>query len=328
MMNFMDKINLNISFCIFFVLIIFNAKATFNSSETWDSSLSDIELEKGNIFSHLKREHLVKHLLKRPNFNYNLALLYLAMLGRPEVIEYLIDDLKANVNLEIDGQTPINRCSSRIVNLKILLDRGADINHLDRNGQNVGFGAVNNGNDDILSLLIEKGLDLNVIDNNSNTMISQILVFHRSTLNNQAKIIKLLNENMKNPDWNERYYRDRYNEGPKNYTILEETLLYDYCVQMMVSDKILILKALFEAGADFNVINQYNGWTLLHFAESNYYNGFKNQITEFLLTCGVNPKILDKKGLTAKELGQQIEIKNRKRSKKAKKLKNSNSKKN
>lgn len=131
------------------IVLIKNLTNIYCYSETWNDSLNDIILDSGKSFSdyayqfqhydgHLSKNALEKHLLKRPDFNFNLALKYLAMYGRPDVITYLIDDLGAEVNLVIDGDTSINHCCARIENLKILIERGADLNHLNRRSTQKG----------------------------------------------------------------------------------------------------------------------------------------------------------------------------------------------
>lgn len=303
---------------VVYVYLIFSAALIYcYDIEIWDSSLNKIVLENGEEFwsnpyqfqhfgSHLSKNDIMKHLLKRPDFNFNLALHYLAMYGRPDVLAYVIDDLGANVHMEIDSETPINRCSTRIENLKILLNRGANVNHLNRYGQHIGFDVVRSGEHDMLLLLIENGLDMNIYDKKNKTMISCIMDISRYTRFNQTKIIKLLNEHMENPEWNKRYAKIEFDGEIKNLTILEEVALHQQQPERF--GKELVLKELFEAGANFNTINEKNGYTPLHYAES---LGFQKESVQYFLKYGADPTIRNFKGQTAKELGEEIEREHR-----------------
>jgi ankyrin repeat protein len=104
--------------------------------------------------------------------NYEQTCLYYTCRdGKNLCCEYLIDECKLNPNeIDIYGQNPIYYAvrDGRIDTIKLMIEKGANINIEDKYGQNCIFYAIRESRVDVVELLIEKGANINQVDKKKN----------------------------------------------------------------------------------------------------------------------------------------------------------------
>ncbi len=157
--------------------------------------------------------------------------------GRPKKCDPRVDNLRADIrqnNLEIakatladfgidagdgDGRTAIINAviENKPVFIKWLIDKGADINHLDRKGYTALHFAASMRSVELAAMLLKKGADPNLQDEHGNSPL-WTAVF--SSMGEDISIVKILLKYNANPDLMNKHdnspgklYQERYNEG-------------------------------------------------------------------------------------------------------------------
>ncbi|RKK66726.1 hypothetical protein BFJ69_g15146 [Fusarium oxysporum] len=108
--------------------------------------------------------------------------------GHVEVVKLLLDK-GADVNIpDKDGWTPVFSASwnGYVEVVKLLLDKGADVNIPDKNGWTPVSAASANGHVEVVKLLLDKGADVNIPDKNGWTPVSA------ASANRHVEVVKLL----------------------------------------------------------------------------------------------------------------------------------------
>jgi len=154
--------------------------------------------------------------------------------------------------------------------IKLLIEKGADVNVKDKDGKTPLFYACKNKNGfEIAKLLIEKGADINI----KGGYDEETLIKYALENENGSKIVKLLIE--KGADVNVKYDYDK------------KTLLHTACKNKNGFENV---KYLIEKGADVNVKDK-DGKTSLFYACKNK-NGF--EIAKYLIQKGADVNVKDK----------------------------------
>ena len=154
------------------------------------------------------------------------CLYYTCREGKTLCCEYLIDECNLNPNeIDIYGQNPIYYAvrDGKLETIKIMIEKGANINIEDKYGQNCIFYAIRECRYDIIEYLIEKGANVNQVDKKKMTpysfaeklnfnKICELLLIHGAIkpLSKNEKIIK--NKKIKN-------FKDKINENNKEQKI-------------------------------------------------------------------------------------------------------------
>lgn len=145
-----------------------------------------------------ENRHLVN--INRPLGTHSLtALMYACHGSHFELVKYLVNDLKADVNKSIDLLTPMMlACSAvsdsnssendgRILKIvKLLVEQKAGINVRNRVGETPFMFAISNGYDSVVEYLLNHNVSLEACDNTGNTAL-----FY-AVNNNRYKIAKML----------------------------------------------------------------------------------------------------------------------------------------
>jgi ankyrin repeat protein len=101
------------------------------------------------------------------------ALMWASLRGHLDVVRLLLER-RADVNARDDnGETALLSASGKggIGVVKLLLDKGADINARDKNGRNALMTPSWLGQSDVVKLLLEKGIDVNASDKTGRTAL-------------------------------------------------------------------------------------------------------------------------------------------------------------
>lgn len=138
------------------------------------------------------------------------CLYYTCREGKVECSKYLIDECGLRVNeIDLYGQNPIYYAvrENKIDVVKLMIEKGSDINLEDKYGQNCIFYSVREGHYEVTELLIENGANVNQADKKKMTPFSFAEKF------NQGKIAELLLRNgaIKPEPKNEREKKQKKN---------------------------------------------------------------------------------------------------------------------
>ena len=149
--------------------------------------------------------------------NYEQTCLYYTCRdGKNLCCEYLIDECKLNPNeIDIYGQNPIYYAvrDGRIDTIKLMIEKGANINIEDKYGQNCIFYAIRECRYEIIQYLIEKGANVNQVDKKKMTpysfaeklnfqKICELLLIHGATKPISKNEKNNKNKKMKNKESN------------------------------------------------------------------------------------------------------------------------------
>ena len=176
--------------------------------------------------------------------NYEQTCLYYTCRdGKNLCCEYLIDECKLNPNeIDIYGQNPIYYAvrDGRIDTIKLMIEKGANINIEDKYGQNCIFYAIRESRVDVVELLIEKGANINQVDKkkmtpyifaekyNNNQRICDLLVKHgaiksKSEKEKKTKKISKNKERENNLKENKHELSIEEIQKPKKYILVQIT---------------------------------------------------------------------------------------------------------
>ena len=219
--------------------------------------------------------------------HHNMKLMYACNWGDTKLLTQVLDIGIADINVWMGGQSPmyiaLERENGNNLNIiKILLDRGANINFVTIYQWNTLHTALSNGLAEEAKLLIRAGINIHQKDKYDNTVLHKI-DDKKLKLSEIEELIGMLvsaglNINEQNEDG--------------------DTAMFLMNIETM--------KIFIKYGADVNAKN-YNGWTVLHNlviaerVEDEPLEPIKNMI-EFLLQNGVDPTIRDKENKTALQL--------------------------
>ena len=245
----------------------------------------DVEI-KTALMEARENEHypVVKHLLCNnadPNIVSNdgkTALHYSCSNGHYNIVALLLDH-NADPNPNGTGETPLiiafRKRDYKI--MKLLLEKGADVNGLINNSRTILMSASSKGYQDIVELCINHNCDLNITDRFGWTALTLACVF------DHVNIVELLLNAGANP--NVKFG----NEGQTALILVIKKGYFEIA-------KLLLLK-----GADPNIID-INQNTALHYS---IVNGYQN-ITVLLLENNANPNVSDCEHVTLLMLASKI----------------------
>jgi len=152
--------------------------------------------------------------------------------------------------------------------VKILLQKGLDINSKDNNGNTALFSAILEGNEEITKFLIQNGADVNSKNNSGQTPLLIALSFRNKDKDKYPSIINLLIEKGANVNI--------YSIAELNLCrlLINRDADYKTCLNIKISEAIFNgdldkIKILIKEERSINIRNQ-NGDTILHYAS---YNG-------------------------------------------------------
>uniref|UniRef100_A0A0D3H3R7 Uncharacterized protein n=1 Tax=Oryza barthii TaxID=65489 RepID=A0A0D3H3R7_9ORYZ len=188
--------------------------------------------------------------------------------GRMDVLTYLVEDLRLDVNQTNDrGETPLflSAFFGRTASTRYLLDHGADPMIVGKSGSPL-HAAAGKGHCEIVELLLSRGIGI-VFDSLYGTPL------HTAAAHGQCSTMKILLDHHANPD---KVFN--LDDTPLNMAISSKSL---ECVKLLI-----------QAGADVNFRDS-NGATYVMMA-ANY--GFSG-IMKCLLDAGANPNIPDQFGV-------------------------------
>lgn len=97
---------------------------------------------------------------------------YIIELGKDKLLKYMLDRYKYDLSWgDQTKQTPLFFASfhNHINCAGVLLDKGADVNHIDSNGQNSLFWAASGGHLQMCKYLVNRGINFQRIDFNKET---------------------------------------------------------------------------------------------------------------------------------------------------------------
>ncbi|BAF24520.1 uncharacterized protein [Oryza sativa Japonica Group] len=188
--------------------------------------------------------------------------------GRMDVLTYLVEDLRLDVNQTNDrGETPLflSAFFGRTASTRYLLDHGADPMIVGKSGSPL-HAAAGKGHCEIVELLLSRGIGI-VFDSLYGTPL------HTAAAHGQCSTMKILLDHHADPD---KVFN--LDDTPLNMAISSKSL---ECVKLLI-----------QAGADVNFRDS-NGATYVMMA-ANY--GFSG-IMKCLLDAGANPNIPDQFGV-------------------------------
>lgn len=118
-------------------------------------------------------------------------LLEAAEMGNAEVVEKIIAEKKADLEMAWQHNTPLllAATNNRLKVCELLLNAGVDVNVMARDGTRPITTASYHGHLDIVKLLIKHGADLKFTDSSASDVSNPLIV---AASNNQARVIKLL----------------------------------------------------------------------------------------------------------------------------------------
>ncbi|CAM0958108.1 unnamed protein product [Alopecurus aequalis] len=191
--------------------------------------------------------------------------------GRVDVLRYLVEDLRLDINQPNGiGDTPLSYSAyfGRAAAARYLLDHGAD----PLVGKSILplHGAAGEGHCGIVELLLSRGIDVN-LDSARGTPL------HVAAMLKQHGTVKILLEHRANP----------------NIVKLDLTPLRLVLVDPIPSASLLCMKLLIKAGADVNFVDTC-GYTTVIFAVKHSLP----TLMKCLLDAGANPNIPDEFGRT------------------------------
>ncbi|GKT91873.1 ankyrin repeat protein [Colletotrichum tofieldiae] len=145
------------------------------AARRYDLACVDLLLEKGAVFT--------------KGFSGYLPISKAARDGYFRLLKYLIHN-GADVNLRTDGKTPLHYLAKHYTNwradipglVSLLIEKGADIEAKDEDGQTPLFHACRFRNDAVARLLIEKGADIEVKDKNGRTPLANACLFRKDAV--------------------------------------------------------------------------------------------------------------------------------------------------
>ncbi len=132
----------------------------------------------------LTKEHLLEAMTKAAQDNHI------------NVLQYFINDLKADINVEFYDSTVLSNCTgiSSLKTIKFLIDNGANINGGKNHVMTPLDSAVNSNRADIVKYLIDKGADVNLIGHSDDGLKPSSLLT-QAIQNGYFDIVKILVEN-------------------------------------------------------------------------------------------------------------------------------------
>ncbi|XP_072971321.1 uncharacterized protein [Typha angustifolia] len=214
------------------------------------------------------RNGLAKTVADVKDANKRMALHFAAMDGRKEVCEYLIEELKLDVDpRDDDGETPLLHAArqGQLSTAKYLLEQGANPSTSSNLGATALHHAAGIGNIELMNLLLSKGVD---VESQSDAGTPQIWAAGHG----QQDAVKLLLEHHANPNA----------ETDDGITPL---------LSAVAAGSLQCLELLVQAGANPNTIA--GGATPLHVAADNG----NVEIIRCLLKAGGDPNMCDDDGL-------------------------------
>jgi len=159
------------------VRFLLNKGANPNATADVDLTPLHIALSRSNLeMTKMLIDHGADVNMARKGGFTPLGLAVTAQHNRLELSELLIDS-GANINIaaeHVDGQTPLHMSVSSVFGgklplIKLLLEKGADVNSRDRSGATPLHEATRRGYKEIVELLIENNAEINAVDNEGMT---------------------------------------------------------------------------------------------------------------------------------------------------------------
>ncbi len=218
-------------------------------------------------------------------------LFYAAQYDKKEIIAYLVNELKLDVNFKnpVNGITACFRAvqNGHLETLKLLIKLDADYNVIEKFGDNLLLHAALNGQKEIITYLVnELKFDFNFINPNQGTTAC-----FRAIQNGHLETLKLLinlgaNYNLITKDGTNLLLHAACNGEKEIITYLVNELKFDVnfknhnqdttaCFRAIQNGDLEALKLLINLGANYNLIDKFGDNLLLDAA----YNGQKEIIT-------------------------------------------------
>lgn len=158
MLKYENKYKLYIKIYIFVITYIFSSVLALYANENYKTRMDNFQYVKftENLNKNLKQKEIKDNSLNKP-------LLILAIQKKQNDVVKMMIEKGANINVKnLNGQTPLHVAilTNNIEIAKYLIEKGADLNIKDCKGQTPLYLAILKNNVEIAKLLIKKGANI------------------------------------------------------------------------------------------------------------------------------------------------------------------------
>ena len=226
-------------------------------------------LNSRKIISFIFLNYFVDNFLTFNTYNISFYIDHYIQYNKIEELSTIINPQNINIlyNQDILYTTPLELACiyNKFDIVKLLIEKGANINILNNIGQTVLFTACLNNNFQIVNILIKKGININIIDTiDGGTALFYACMYKGDNKTTNLNIVKLL---------------IKYSADVNQLDHKGESALFYACV----NGNINIIQFLIEQNANINIIDSTGKTALFYAIENNH-----EKIVELLLKNGAN----------------------------------------